>query len=452
VQRALLCLAVAVTHDASVRDAQEAGYSAVLRDREVLALLGSRLVSLAGDQVARVALMVLVFDRTRSATLAAAAYACSYLSAVIAGPLLGGWADRRPRRTVLVTTDLLRAGLFLTMAVPSLPLGVLLLLVVLATALDAPFAAARAALMRDVTGSTAAYQRGTGLDEALDSSGQILGFAAAGFLLVVLSPTAALVLNAASFVVSALVVRVLVQRRAAAAASAAVVASFARRWRTSARRAASDARHGWSAALAPSCRRPVLLTWAGLSCAIAPEALAAPWAVSMGAGPIGVGLLFAAAPVGNIVGVLLIGRVSPETGRRWLLPLTLLSVVPLIVCVAGPSLPVALLLVAVSGVGTSFSLVARVLFVDNVADAVRGRAFSVAATGVMLTQGLGILGAALAALLLPPAAAVAACGAAGLLLIAAAVLASRGRPEQDLVISLVDVPHQLSREDVALTV
>lgn len=453
-QWSLLCLAVAVTNDASVRDATTGGYGAVLHDREVLGLLVSRLISLAGDQVARVALMVLVFDRTRSATLAAAAYACSYLSAVIAGPLLGGLADRHPRRTVLVATDLLRAGLFLAMAVPSLPLWALLLLVIVATALDAPFAAARAALMRDVTGSTAAYQRGTGLDEALDSSGQILGFAAAGFLLVVLSPTTALVLNAASFVISALVVRLVVQQRAAAAGSGHVTAlgaSVVRRCRTSARRAASDARQGWSAALAPACRRPVLLTWAGLSCAIAPEALAAPWADLMGAGPVGVGLLFAAAPVGNILGVLLIGRVPPETGRRWLLPLTVLSVVPLIACAFGPPLPLALLLVAVSGVGTSFSLVARVLFVENVQDALRGRAFSVAATGVMLTQGLGILGAALAALLLPAPTAVAACGTAGLILIAAALLASRPRQQQDLVISIVDVPQPRNQQEPALT-
>jgi MFS family permease len=118
------------------------GYAAVLADREVVGLLASRLVSLAGDQVARVALTVLVFESTKSATLAAATYACTYLPAIVAGPLLGGLVDRRPRRTVLVVTDLLRAALFLLMAVPSLPLPGLLLLVLVATALDAPFAAA----------------------------------------------------------------------------------------------------------------------------------------------------------------------------------------------------------------------------------------------------------------------------------------------------------------------
>ena len=448
------CLPSGVATEAIVQDLPDRGYSGVLRDREVLALVGSRLVSLAGDQMARVALTVLVFDRTRSASLAAATYACTYLSAVVLGPLLGGLADRRPRRTVLLTTDLLRAGLFLLMAIPSLPLVTLLLLVLVATALDAPFAAARAALMRDVTGSQGAYARGTSIDEALDSSGQILGFAAAGILLVVLSPTVALLLNAASFAVSALIVRLLVQQRAAAAASrpAAAGTPLVRRCRAALRAGAGDARQGWWAAMAPACRRPVLLTWAGLSCAIAPEALAAPWADRLGAGSVGVGLLFAAAPAGNILGVLLVGRLAPAVARRWLLPLSVLAVVPLIACALEPPLPVALLLVALSGVGTSFSLLARVLFVESVDTALRGRAFSVAATGVMLTQGLGILAAGLAALLLPAPLAVAACGTVGLLLIGAAVLASPQRATEPVVITLVDVPNQRDEGEPAAQV
>lgn len=437
----------------SNRAATHRGYAAVLVDREVLGLLLSRLVSLAGDQVARVALMVLVFEQTRSAALTAAAYACTYLPAIVAGPLLGGLVDRRPRRSVLVITDLLRAALFLLMAVPSLPLAALLALVLVATALDAPFAAARGALMRDVTGDIATYQRGTGIDEALDSSGQIVGFAAAGLLLVVVSPATALLLNAASFVLSALILRGLVQHRPAAVAAGTTsetVVGRTRRLRSTARVALADARQGWSAAMAPTCRRPVLLTWAGLACAIAPEALAAPWADRLGAGTVGVGLLFAAAPVGNIVGVLLVGRLAPEVARRCLVPLTLLGVVPLIACAFEPPLPVALMLVAASGVGTSFSLVARVLFVESVDHALRGRAISIAATGVMLAQGLGILAAGAAALVLPAPLAVAACGAVGLGLLAGALLLSRpavtdpDAAEQNLVITLPDTPVQRS--------
>jgi hypothetical protein len=119
------------------------------------------------------------------------------------------------------------------------------------------------------------------------------------------------------------------------------------------------------------------------------------------------------------------GRLAPQVARRWLLPLTLLSVLPLIACAFQPPLLVALLLVVTSGVGTSFSLVARVLFVENVDHELRGRAFSVAATGVMLTQGLGILAAGAAAYVLPAPLAVAACGVLGLGLVTGALLLSR---------------------------
>ena len=56
--------------------------------------LGGRAVSVAGDQLARVALTVLVYGRTGSAAWAAATYALTFLPALLGGVLLGGLADR----------------------------------------------------------------------------------------------------------------------------------------------------------------------------------------------------------------------------------------------------------------------------------------------------------------------------------------------------------------------
>lgn len=349
----------------TTRPAAPRGYRSVLANREFLGLLISRVVSLVGDQLARVALTVLVFSRTGSPLLSAATYAATFLPAVIGGPLLGGLADRLPRRRLLVFTDLLRGGLFALMAVPGLPLTVLLALVLVATTVEAPWSAARAPLMRDILIDDDGYQLGTGLDEALNDSGQVVGFAAAGALLVVFSTSAALLLDAVSFGVSAVAVRLLVRQRAAAGPGrpAGAPGSMRRRWTSRVDMALSDARLGLRAATAPSCRRPLLLTWAGISCSIAPEALAAPWGRSLGAGSLGVGLLYAAGPAGSVVGFLLAGRASAEVGRRLLLPLALLALLPLVVCLAGPPLPCALALVGVSGVGTSYSLLARVAFV-----------------------------------------------------------------------------------------
>jgi MFS family permease len=168
----------------------------------------------------------------------------------------------------------------------------------------------------------------------------------------------------------------------------------------------------------------LLLTWAGISCSIAPEALAAPWGRSLGTGTLGVGLLYAAAPGGVVVGLLLVGRSSAERGRRLLLPLAVLALAPLLVCLADPPLAVALGLVVLSGVGISYSLLARVAFVRAVTGPQRGRAFAVAAAGVTAGQGLGIALAGAAASLTSPSFAVGLLGALGLVLVAAVVVAT----------------------------
>jgi MFS family permease len=432
-----------------------AGYGAVLRNRELVGLLAARLVSLVGDQLARLALSVLVYDRTGSTATSAAAYACTYLPALVAGPLLGGLADRQPRRRVLVTCDLLRAGLFGLMAVPGVPLALLLVLVLLQTCVEAPWQAARGALVRDVAGDEDGYQRGTGLDEALDACGQVCAFAGAGALLVLVAPTTALLLDVATFVVSVALVLLLVRPRPAAdrADEPAPVRGGRRaqdRARRRAERAAArgrlhravdDLRTGWRAVSAPGCRRPVLLTWACLTATIAPEAVAAPWARELHAGNLVVGLLFAASPAGSLAAVLLLGRAPRALGRRLLVPLAWLSLAPLVLCLLDPPVPVALGLVLLSGVGTAFNLVARVEFVENVLPAERGRGFAVASTGVMVAQGLGIAGTALLALVLPPYAVVGATGVLGLGLLALALVTSR-RPVAPPEAATVQVPAQ----------
>ena len=162
----------------------------------------------------------------------------------------------------------------------------------------------------------------------------------------------------------------------------------------------------------------MLLTWVGVSCVVAPEAVATPWAIGLGAGPIGIGLLFAAAPLGSVFGLLFVGRVSDARAERLLLPLAVLSIVPLAVCLTNPVLPVVLALVWLSGVGVSFSLLARVAFVQAVEGPHRGRAFSVAAAGVTAGQGFGITVVGALTAVVAPAVAVGIVGVIGLVLLA----------------------------------
>jgi MFS family permease len=109
----------------------------------------AEIVSVAGDQFARLGLSVLVFGRTGSAAWAAATYALTFLPALVGGVLLGRLADRRPRRRVMLACDLARAVLVALMALPGTPLPVLCALLV-AVVLLARCTAAQGALLPEV--------------------------------------------------------------------------------------------------------------------------------------------------------------------------------------------------------------------------------------------------------------------------------------------------------------
>lgn len=100
--------------------APEATFAQVFAIGEFRALWLAQLLSVAGDQLARVAMTVLVYDRTRSALLTALTYALTYLPWIVGGLALSGLADRLPRRQVMIACDLARMVLVLLMAAISL--------------------------------------------------------------------------------------------------------------------------------------------------------------------------------------------------------------------------------------------------------------------------------------------------------------------------------------------
>jgi len=412
---------------------------------EFRALAGAGLLSVVGDQVARVALSVLVFDRTSSALLTALTYAMTFLPAVIGGPLLAGLADRRPRRELMVTADAVRAVLVVAMAFPPLPLPVLVAMVVVVNALGSPFDAARAALVPDVTG--ARYLSALAVDRTLQQAGQVVGFAGSGLLLLAVGPHAALLVDAASFAASAVLLRRWVSSRPAAAATSPAIGPAigpaddlatgpatggGRRrrqgWGPPVRRALGDARFGLASIWSDrAVRRAVLLTWVVVAAAVVPEGLAAPFARQLGGGSVLVALILAANPTGNVLAALSVSRWSPRGAERLLAPLSQLALLPLAVCVLRPSAAVVIGLVAVSGVGMTASLLAQTVFVAHVPADVRGRAFGVAAAGITVGQGLAIAGAGAAAAVLAPSTVVGGAGLLGAVAAVAVAVATRGR-------------------------
>jgi predicted MFS family arabinose efflux permease len=357
--------------------------------------------SVLGDQVARVALAVLVFDRTGSAGVTAGVYALTFLPALVGGVLLSPLADRWPRRRVVVLGDLLRAALLLAMTAPGLPLPALAALVVLVVLIGAPWGAAEAALLADVL-STRDYPSGVGLRAATLQAAQLAGFAVGGVLVARVGPRTALGVDAATFLASAALLRVGLRARAPARP-----------------RTPDDPhprQHGWSVTrrvLAPPQIRSLLgFSWL-LGLLVIPEGLAAPYAQQVGAGPQGVGVLLTAGPAGVLLGTVAFTRFTPGHRRAQLLgPLATAAGAPLVVCALHPGLVISAVLFAVSGMCTVYQVQVVTEFLTAIPEQVRGHGLGLASAGLLAAQGLGLLLGGLTAQLTTPTTAVAIAGAA----------------------------------------
>ncbi len=194
---------------------ERARWRDVFGHAEFRALFLAGVLSVAGDQLARVALSVLVFDRTDSAGLTALTYALTYVPDLLFGPLLAGFADRYPRRTVMIVTDLARAVLVAAMAIQALPLVVVILLLVALQAFGSPFNAARAATLPAVLPGDH-YVLGKAANDMVVQFSQVLGFGTGGLVVVAVGTSGGLLLDSATFLLSAVLVAVGVRRRSGA--------------------------------------------------------------------------------------------------------------------------------------------------------------------------------------------------------------------------------------------
>lgn len=393
-----------------------ATYREVFGVREFRFLFLAHLFSLIGDELARVALAILIFESTDSPFLAAATFGISYLPWVLGGPLLSAFADRLRRREVLVSTDLARAVVVACLAIPGLPLWLMLGMLFSASLLAPPFESARSALIPDVLEGER-YAVGTAVTSISTQVAQVLGFIGGGLLVVVISARGALLVDAGTFLISAALVRSGVADRPSPAEADA--STSLRRETMDGLRILTDSKQ---------LLQIVGLLWVGQLFVTAPEGIAAPFVADFGYGAVGVGLFLASNPVGLVIGGIVIGRLcSPSVRQRLTYPLALLSVVPLILAGFIDSFAGVLVLFVVSGFGASYLIPLNVSFVRAVPPAFRGRAFGAAVSGLCACQGVAIVGAGAAAERISAGAVVTASGVLGLVALLALGLAPRWR-------------------------
>src|SRR5215472_5558542 len=362
-------------HRASISD--RARYRDVLGAAEFRAVFAANLVSVLGSVVAAVALTVLVYQQTRSPALAASVMALSFVPYLVGGVLLGAAVDRLPPRTVLVACDLASAALIGCMVIPGMPLPALLVLLFAAGLLSPVYQGARAAMLPELLPPGPRYVLGRALMRMVAQSAQIVGYGAGGLLLAILPPRGALLADALSFAASALLVRFGTTRRPARATRRG---SMAR-----------DSLAGLRQVLAQwPTRRILMFSWLVPACAVAPEALAAPYAVHIGQPPRAAGLLLMGIPAGTVVADVLAARLLPSRLQRSIIvPAGLLVFAPLTAFAVSPGLGLALVLLMISGLGSAWAAGIDGLLIQAAPLALRNRALTLGSAGLMFTQGLG---------------------------------------------------------------
>jgi MFS family permease len=408
---------------------QPARFGEVFAVGEFRALFSAHVLSVAGDQLARVALALLVFDRTNSTALTALTYALTFLPDLIGGPLLSGLADRYRRRELMFLTDLARAVLVGLMAIPGMSIVALAGLLIAVQLLASPFNAARAAVLPAVLEGDR-FVVGQGVIQLAYQFAQLGGYLGGGVLVKFTGTSVALAADAATFLISALLVRFGLKDRPVPAG------------------ARSDVRQSTLTSLRLGAR----LVWenrklrvlVALGCIsgfyVVAEGLAVPYADELGGGAAAAGLLFAAPAAGTVVGMVVLTRlVSPTVRLRLLGPLAVASSAVLIGCATHPGLAITAVLLALSGAAAAHQTVVAATFVQTVPDEQRGQAFGLAHTSIRVAQGLGVVVAGAVAEGVAPSTVVAMAGVLGTLVaLAAAISWQRAQMVGE---SPVDVAH-----------
>jgi hypothetical protein len=259
------------------------------------------------------------------------------------------------------------------------------------------------------------FVAGNALSNTMIQGANVGGFFFGGVLVATFSVRGAIALDVVTFALSAAMVALLVRERPAPTGV-----------RT---RHLADMAAGFTFLVHEPLLRALL--WYGALAAaasIVPEGLAVAVAAEAGDGAVATGVLTATLPLGYVVASTLLLRVPNDRRLDLLRPLTVLQCVPLLLTPFVHNTALTAVLWLVAGLGTSVQLVAGATFVRSTPAEFRGRAYGIASTALMISQGAALLAAGALANLTNPRNVVAGAGAVVLLsLLVVRVTYSRDR-------------------------
>ncbi|MEU5862999.1 MFS transporter [Nonomuraea sp. NPDC047529] len=378
-----------------------ATYGDVFAVKEFRVLFGSFALLVTGDSIKMLALSVLVYARTGSPGLSAAAYMAGWLPYIVGGMFLLSLADRLRPRALMVTGELVRAAVCLLLAYAGLPVWAMLALVLVSGLFSPVFGAARSAALPDVLPGDS-FVLGRSVLGVASAASQVGGLAAGGAFLAFAGAPGALAATAALAVAGAVVLRLGLPDRPARTASGRGGTGAVRQTLRVNRSLLAD----------PRVRGLLLAGWVPTMFLAGAEAMIVPYLGGQGRA----GVVLAAAAAGMAVGEFAVGRfAAPPLRERLSAPLAVLLGVPWLAFALGPGIGWAAVLAASAAAGLAYQLGLQRRFVDAVPEEGRGQAFGLQSAGLMTGQAAG---AALVGVLgesIGPGPAIVVAGAAGVL-------------------------------------
>lgn len=362
----------------------------VLRDEPRFArLLVANLITGIGNWFNTVAVLALLLRLTGSGLAVGAALALQVFPRLIAGPVAGVLADRFPRKTILVATDLASTALALTFLLVTGPDRVWIvyagsLLLVLSGILNAPARSAVIPALVLPENLLAANALNGAVSGSVMLAGAVLGGVASGAF----GPQVAFVLNALSFLLSAALVASIRVPRVAGAAKTARAAL---------------------AELGAVLRETPLLRAILLLAVLWPlgggilNVLVSVYAVEVfHAGNAGVGLLYGAIGLGLLLGSVLARRIAGHE-RAALVTAILVEGVCQVLMSRAPQLAPAALVLALGTTGAGIGNACdSYLLMRLTPQPVLGRMFATISTLSSVTFGASLLGAGALLGVVPP--------------------------------------------------
>ncbi|MGI5245188.1 MFS transporter [Dactylosporangium sp. CA-139066] len=354
-----------------------------LANREFAAAFWAQAQSSLGDNVARAAIVAVVYGQTKSPALTAATFAISYLPWLGFGALLSAWAERHAYRRTMIGCDLIRAGImFVLAAFPHGPVGLLIALLFCNALLSPPFDSARSALLPQLI-SGEQYVTGITIMRTTAQIALVGGYAL-GALLVSLDDSAALLFNAVTFAFSALLVQLRIKERPP---------GLKTEQRTNLVREAVD---GYRVVFrSPVMRSIALVVFGGVAFGVIPEGMAAAWAAHLAgrADSFAFGAILSAAACGYVLGSALVTwLLRPQRRVALIRPLAIVTPLAIVPALFDPGLAVVVIMTVLGGASLAITLPAgNGLFVQVLPPAYRARAFGVMQSGMHLIQGATVM-------------------------------------------------------------